>query len=509
MNSSSGNQNFNQGNFVQGYSNIFPIGDGLVFSYGINNKKSYETEGSFPETLDSLALAESNSPIQTLNAGECLDLSVKDEMFDDSSDEKLFDDLDQYYVNFDKRAERMAPEEFAELERQQQEEEERLAQKAEETRLWKDEKKWERRQAKLMDKQRRHINKVQNKMKYEANKKAREEAVLLEIAQKLQSPCVQSETVNPQVQNHEQTFSNEQHFSNNADEQYYYENLERSRNVEQFENPIPRVQQYPVQSQMPVAPMQIPRAMPPRDIRVLAPPPPMMMRQPVHEPRLVHVAPPPPPPHGYRLAGPPPPPQMHPHMAPDHLAPRPMVRRVVRVPIPSPAQNDEIMRREHARREYERVVAIDAERMEHARREEWYREQERREFHAKKEHERRQIEMLRYEEATARRLAYQPTYEAPGYYAHQDANYDLGCNSDIQNLSQNDQNRDHLYCPQDSGRVRLDSTYIPIEKVMAPQYKGPQDYAHSEHAYYAPQSHPESGFERREFDHVYNAAYYN
>jgi hypothetical protein len=234
----------------------------------------------------------------------------------------------------------------------------------------------------------------------------------------------------------------------------------------------------------------------------------MMMRQPVHEPRLVNVAPPPPP-HGYRLAGPPPPPQMHPHMAPDHLGPRPVVRRVVRVPIPHPAQNDEIMRREHARRDYERVVAIDADRMRHARREEWHREQERREFHAKKEHERRQIEMLRYEEATARRLAYQPTYEAPGYYTHQDANYDLSCNGEIQQSSQSEQSMDRFYCHQNSNGVRVDSPYSPIEKVMTPQYTGPLDYAQNEHAYYAPKSHPGNGFETREFDHVHNAAYYH
>jgi hypothetical protein len=261
LNTISGNRNFDQRNFVHGYSNIFPISDGLVFSYGINNKKSCDTEA-----LDSLALEDSQTPIQILNAGEYLDLSVKNEIFDDSSDEKLFDDLDQYYVNFDKRAERMAPEEFAELERQQQEENEKIAKAAEQTRLWKEEKKWERRQAKIMEKERRRITKLEKKMKYEADKKARQESVLLANGKKPECPSVEFEGVYPQVQNQEQTFSNEQYFSNKSDEKFYYENLERSRNVDQFENQIPRVPQNQVQYQMPVAPIQPPRPMPTRDL---------------------------------------------------------------------------------------------------------------------------------------------------------------------------------------------------------------------------------------------------
>jgi len=219
---------------------------------------------------------------------------------------------------------------------------------------------------------------------------------------------------------------------------------------------------------------QMPRPTPPREIRMLpAPHPQPVMMRPVHpEPRLMRVAPPPPPP-GYRLAGPPP---MRQQVCQSQLPlpPRPLVRRIVRVPIP----NDEILRREHARHEYERVVALEADRREHARREEFYREQDRRDFLARQEHERRQIEMLRYEEASKDRLAYAQAqaYQSPECYSRPDG---------------------HFYAEE------------PYNGPMPRKYTGPLEYPPNNHAMFAPETQPGAEFENREFDHVYNAAYYN
>lgn len=54
------------------------IGDGSLFSYGIDNKKSLERKMSFPDTLDSPVSGEpTNQRAQILQAAECLDLSFK------------------------------------------------------------------------------------------------------------------------------------------------------------------------------------------------------------------------------------------------------------------------------------------------------------------------------------------------------------------------------------------------------------------------------------------------
>jgi hypothetical protein len=417
-----------------------------------------------------------------MKAIECLDTSI--EKGEDSGDE-LFGELDRYYVNFDKRAERMTLEELTEsdakrqTELEQQEAEWEAAQedfavKRAERLVLKQQRRAEKLAERFVEKERRKVIKREKKKQFWLEKQARHIAMNMPIAP------VESEP------NPEQGFSHEQYLSSSANEQYYYENLEKSKMVHQYAQE-PRVEPQPrmVQIQPRVAPpmmppMQAPKArqMPPRDPRMLPPPPQAMVRAPYQEPCLIRVAGPPPP--GYHLAGPPPP------YGPPMEA-RPVIRRIMRVPMPQQISNEEILRQEHARFEYERAIAIENDRREHERREEFLREQERREYMAAQENERRHQEMMRYEASGAQGYYHREEYHYPTYRAENipSSTVETKYNTDP-----------HYY-------QETPNHFIAQEESMVPQqnYEQGAIYAEDSQRFYYPESY--SGLQRSQYENVY------
>jgi hypothetical protein len=453
-------------------------GDGSELGEPLPRKVS---QGEESDESDVLGQSETSHLMKAIG---CLDTSV--EKGEDSGDE-LFGELDQYYVNFDERAERMTLEEMAEidakwqaeLEQQQVEWEaaqEDFAVKHAERLVLKQQRKVEKLAERYVEIERRKAIKREKKRQFWLEKQARHIAMNMPIAP------VESEPTP------EQGFSHEQYLSSSANEQYYYENLEKSRMVHQYAQE-PRVEPQPrmVQIQPRLAPhmmppMQAPNAkhMPPRDPRMLLPPPQAMVRAPYQEPRLIRVAGPPPP--GYHLAGPPPPPAYgHP------MGARPVIRRIVRVPMQQPISNEEILRQEHARFEYDRAVAIENDRREHERREEFLREQERREYMAAQENERRHQEMLRYEASGAQGYYYPEDYHYPTYRAE---------NRPSSTLETNYNTDPHYY-------QETPNHYIAQEESMVPQHNYEQGaiYAEDSQRFYYPESC--SGPQRSQYENVY------
>lgn len=431
-----------------------------------------EEEGSVESELRSCQ-SETNHLVKAI---ECLDTSV--EKGQDSGDE-LFGELDQYYVNFDKRAEKMTVEEQAEIDANCQAEQEKqqaewdaaqedFAVKRAEKLVLKQHRRAEKLAERFAEKERRKVMKQDKKRQFWLEKQARH------IAMNMPHPPVESEPTP------ERTFSHEQYLSNSANEQYYYENLEKSRMVHQYAQE-PRVEPQPrmVQVQPRLAPPMMPpmqapnaRPMPPRDPRMLPAPAPLgMVRAPYPgEPRLIRVAGPPPP--GYRLAGPPPPQGLP-------MGAGPVIRRIMQVPMPGLIPNEEILRQEHARFEYERAVAIENDRREHERREEFLRDQERREYMAAQENERRHQEMLRYEASGAQGYYHPEDYHYPTYST------EYRPSSTVENTYTEDP---HYY-------QEAPSHYTAHEKSIVPQHNYGQGaiYADYSQSCYGPQgSHYEN-----------------
>jgi len=128
----------------------------------------------------------------------------------------------------------MAPEAFAELERLELELKQQQEEKAESTRKWKFERKMEKKQAKFLLQEKRRIAKQEKKEKYWAEKQAKLSALNV-IDDKVPSLTSESEIIQAQMPVQGQTFFNQQYMSNNANEQYYYENLEKPRMIHQFD----------------------------------------------------------------------------------------------------------------------------------------------------------------------------------------------------------------------------------------------------------------------------------